>query len=69
MQNVTGNLAAELSTESDPLSELLRKGAKALISEAVEAELVNLLDAYESVKLSDGRRAVVRNGYLPERTV
>ena len=69
MQNVTGNLAAELSMESDPLSELLRKGAKALISEAVEAELVNLLDAYESVKLSDGRRAVVRNGYLPERTV
>lgn len=69
MQNVTGNLAAELSMESDPLSELLRKGAKELISEAVEAELVNLLDAYESVKLSDGRRAVVRNGYLPERTV
>ncbi len=25
MQNVTGNLAAELSMESDPLSELLRK--------------------------------------------
>ena len=49
MQNVTGNLAAELSMESGPLSELLRKGAKALISEAVEAELVNLLDAYESV--------------------
>ena len=41
MQNVTGNLAAELSMESGPLSELLRKGAKALISEAVEAELVN----------------------------
>ena len=40
MQNVTGNLAAELSMESDPLSELLRKGAKELISEAVEAELV-----------------------------
>lgn len=53
----------------DPLSELLRNGAKELIAQAVEAELETLLDQHADVVLCDGRKAVVRNGYLPERTV
>ena len=55
--------------EKDPLTELLRRGAKSLISAAVEAELESMLIKYEDVRLSDGRQAIVRNGYLPERTV
>ena len=53
----------------DPLSELLRNGAKELIAQAVEAELETLLDQHADIVLCDGRKAVVRNGYLPERTV
>ena len=54
---------------TDPLHELLRKGAQDLITKAVEAELAMFLEQYADKTLDDGRRAVVRNGYLPERTV
>jgi len=54
---------------SDPLTELLRKGARDLIRQAVEAELSAMLSDYEDLKLIDGRQAIVRNGYLPERTI
>ncbi len=55
--------------EKDPLTELLRAGARQLIAEAVEAELVDFLAEYQGQKDSRGRRLVVRNGYLPEREV
>jgi len=53
----------------DPLTEILRTGARALISQAVELELNYLLKQHENKKLDDGRQAVVRNGYLPARTL
>ena len=53
----------------DPLSELLRSGARRLIAQAVEAELVELLSQHQDTKLPDGRQALVRNGYLPARTI
>jgi len=53
----------------DPLTELLRTGAKRLIQQAVEAELAELLAHYEGQVDEQGRRAVVRNGYLPEREI
>lgn len=53
----------------DPLTELLRRGARDLLKQAVEAELQALLEANQHVRLADGRPAVVRNGHLPERTV
>ena len=55
--------------ETDPLHALLRTGARELIAQAVEAELAGFLDGFAEQRLEDGRRAVVRNGYLPERTV
>ena len=55
--------------EADPLHALLRAGARELIAQAVEAELVSFLDEYSEQRVEDGRHAVVRNGYLPERTV
>jgi putative transposase len=51
------------------LEELLRRGARDLIQRAVEAELQGLLEDVEDVRLLDGRRAVVRNGYLPGREI
>lgn len=53
----------------DPLTELLRSGAKRLIQQAVEAELGELLSSYDGQTDDQGRAAVVRNGYLPEREV
>jgi len=59
------NLIEFTSRESnaDPLTELLRQGARQLIQQAVEAELATFLTGFEQRKLSDGRPAVVRNGY------
>ncbi len=54
---------------SDPLTELLRRGARGLIEKAVEAELQLLLEQYANVTDLSGRKAVVRNGHLPEREV
>ncbi|ANB03644.1 IS256 family transposase [Ectothiorhodospira sp. BSL-9] len=54
---------------TDPLHELLRQGARDLIAQAVEAELATFLAQHAEQRLDDGRQAVVRNGYLPERTV
>lgn len=53
----------------DPLTEVLRQGAKELIRKAVETELLEMLSAYSDVRLLDGRLAVVRNGYLPARQI
>lgn len=54
---------------SDPLTELLRSGARRLIEAAVTAEFEEFLGAFEAEKLADGRRRVVRNGHLPERQI
>ena len=63
------NVVALSSPESveDPLTELLRSGAKRLIQQAIEAELADLLAQYAGQLDEQGRRAVVRNGYLPEQ--
>jgi len=53
----------------DELSDLVRDGAQRIIRQAVEAELKGFLDAYGGERDAEGRRAVVRNGYLPEREV
>ena len=54
---------------NDALSELLRQGAKQIIAQAIEAELNEFLEQYQGLRDASGRRAVVRNGYLPARTV
>lgn len=48
---------------------MLRQGAKDLIIQAVESELLTLQDQHQGLRLFDGRQAVVRNGYSPERTI
>lgn len=53
----------------DPLTELLRHGARQLIADAVEAELQDLLSNHAGDKNDQGHQLVVRNGYLPEREI
>ena len=40
-----------------------------MLAQAVQAELGELLDHYQDVTLDDGRQAVVKDGYLPARTI
>jgi len=52
-----------------PLEELVRRGARAILQKAIEAEVQVLLDQCADVSLIDGRRAVVRNADLPTREI
>lgn len=54
---------------NDALTELVRQGARQIIAQAVEAELKEVLTQYQCLKDGQGRQAIVRNGYLPERTI
>lgn len=54
---------------SDPLTEVLRHGARALLAQAVEAELSAWLESHADKRTEDGRRRVVRHGHLPEREI
>src|SRR5918911_380695 len=56
-------------TAEDPLTEVLRQGAPRLLAQAIEAEVAVLLAQYAERRDMQGRHAVVRNGYLPERVV
>ena len=51
----------------DPLQTLLREGARQLLAHAVEAELADFLSEHND-RIA-GKPALVRNGYLPERTI
>ncbi|MFM9976334.1 MAG: IS256 family transposase [Beijerinckiaceae bacterium] len=56
-------------TFADPLTDVLRNGARALLAQAIEAEVADFLDQHASLKTGDGRQRVVRHGHLPEREV
>ena len=53
----------------DPLTEILRAGAKRLIEQAVEAEFAAFLASHADLKLPDGRQRVVRHGHDPVRPI
>ena len=53
----------------DPLTEILRAGARRLIAQAVEAEFEIFLVSTVDLVLPDGRQRVVRHGHDPVREV
>ena len=53
----------------DPLTEILRQGARRLLSAALEAEIDGFLHQYRELQDHSGHQRVVRNGYLPEREI
>jgi hypothetical protein len=57
------------SAVSDALTELLRDGARQMLALAVEAEVQEFLLRHRSHQDEGRRQRLVRNGYLPERTL
>jgi len=53
----------------DPLTEVLRAGARQLLSRAVEAEVAAVLAEHDHLKTEDGRQRLVRHGHGPEREI
>ena len=56
-------------TLSDPLTEVLRSGARALLAQAVAAEVAGFLEGHADKLTDDGRQRLVRHGHLPERQI
>lgn len=52
---------------NDPLTEMLRTNARKLLVTALEVEVAEYLAIFEGLIDDQGRAAVVRNGYQPER--
>jgi transposase-like protein len=56
-------------TFSDPLTEVLRNGARVLLAQAVEVEVASFVDEHAAQRTEDGRRRLVRHGHLPAREI
>ncbi len=56
-------------TFADPLTEVLREGARALLAQAVETEIAAWLASHSDKLTEDGRQRLVRHGHLPEREI
>ena len=54
---------------ADPLTDLIRNGARQLIAVAVEVEVNELLAKYDGQHTETGRQAVVRSGYQRQRQI
>ena len=69
MPNDTVIKLIQPGTFNDQLTDVLRDGARALLAQAVEAEVADFLGTHADLKTEDGHRRVVRHGHLPEREV
>ena len=53
----------------DPITDILRNGARKLLVQALEVEIENFLSQYSNLYDNHGRQRITRNGYLPEREI
>ncbi len=50
----------------DPITDILRQGARRLLTAVLEAEIETFLKQYKDIPDDKGCQRIVRNGYLPE---
>jgi hypothetical protein len=60
---------AEPGAFEDPLTEVLRCGARKLLAGAIEAEVSDFLDRHSRFLTEEGQQRLVRHGHLPEREI
>jgi transposase-like protein len=53
----------------DPITNILRSGARKLLAEALETEIEIFLSQYSEFKDAQGRKRITRNGHLPAREI
>src|SRR4051794_27766223 len=69
MSNISIVRLRQPDTIDDPLTAILRSGARQLLAQAIEAEADAFLAELKGLRLPDGRERVVRHGHGPERLV
>ncbi|WP_414016666.1 hypothetical protein [Burkholderia cepacia] len=69
-QETNGGHAAKTALKGAPgLDDPIQLRARRIIRQEIEAKWAMMLEQYANVKVMDSSRAVVRNGYLPEREI
>ncbi|HEX3726484.1 MAG TPA: IS256 family transposase, partial [Pirellulales bacterium] len=53
----------------DVLTGILREGAQRMLAQAIDAEVAEWIESHRELRDAAGRRQVVRNGRLPQRTI
>ena len=51
------------------LEEIIREGARKVLQAAIEHEVGAYIDMFKDLKDTEGKRLVVRHGFLPERSL
>jgi len=67
--STTETAIVPLPQAQDVLTDVLRQGAQQLLAQAIEAEVADWIDRHQDCRDAAGRRQVVRNGHLPQRTI
>lgn len=65
----SSTIALPVVSSKDVLTTILREGAQRMLAQAVEAEVAQWIDGHAELTDAAGHRQVVRNGYLPQRTI
>ena len=65
--NVVGINNRDTITDADALT--VRTSAQQLIQQAVQVELAGFMEQYTDRLTNEGKAAVVRNGYQPQREI
>ena len=63
------NLNPEENITQFPLDEIVRRGAKKMLEQALEIEVDSFLERHQYLLDDEGRRLIVRNGYAKERKI
>lgn len=53
----------------DPITEIARRGARNILAQALEEEIKEYMQTRSHIRDDEGRQAIVRNGYNPERSI
>lgn len=69
MEDSTVSSAIVSIGSRDALNEILQKGAQQMLASAIENEVADYLEGHADQRDENGRRLVVRNGYLPAREI
>lgn len=53
----------------DPITEILREGARKLLAAALETEIDEFISEYSELRCKDGAQRITKNGHLPRREI
>jgi hypothetical protein len=55
--------------EPSVLEQIVREGARKLLQAAIEEEVASYIALFSEIRDDQGRRLIVRNGFLPQRSI